>query len=109
LLESSEWGWSVAQGIRLRLTTGLRRLEQWSATAGQIERNAVYRALFAIIDGSAFQTYEILDAERTREFFVVVREDLVIKIRLPSWNTFAILYIGAPAAAPDVDLAIGPA
>lgn len=100
----------MAQGIRIRLTTGLRRLERWSATAGQIEKNAVYQALFSIIDGSVFRTYEILDdTERSREFFVVVREDIVIKVRMAGFDTFGILYIGSPAEAPDPDVPVGPA
>jgi Family of unknown function (DUF6235) len=101
---------SVAHEIRLRLTTGLQRLERWSLTASQLEKNAVYRALFSIIDGSVFRAYRIVDdAEQTREFFVVIRDDLIIKIRLSNFDAFGIVYIGAPAQEPATGIAIGPA
>jgi Family of unknown function (DUF6235) len=87
--------------IRLRMTRGSGWLDQWAATAAQVEKNAVHQALFAILDGSVFTRYEVLDdADRGREFFVLVREDLVIKASLTWQDTFGLLYIGPPDAAP---------
>jgi Family of unknown function (DUF6235) len=82
---------------------GTWHLDQWSANAGQIQKNAVYAALFAVVDGSAFRRYEILDdAERGREFFLVVRENLVIKASVANFDAFGLLYIGPPEAAPGL-------
>lgn len=79
---------------RLRLEPGSGPLEQWAATAGQVDKNAVYMALFAVADGSVFRAYETHDDEQPREFMVVVREDLVIKIHLRDQGLFGLSYIG---------------
>jgi hypothetical protein len=93
--------------IRLRMSRGSGWLDQWEASAGQVEKNAVHQALFAIMDGSVFTRYEVLDdANRGREFFIVVREDLVIKASVNWYDAFAVLYIGPPDAAPGWQLAI---
>jgi hypothetical protein len=87
--------------IRLRMSRGSGRFDEWAATAGQIEKNAVHKALFAILDGSVFRGYETIDdAERGREFFVVVRENLVIKASVTRFDAFGLLYVGPPHAAP---------
>lgn len=93
--------------IRLRMSRGSGWLDHWSASAGQVEKNAVHQALFAILDGSVFTRYEVLDdANRGREFFVVVREDLVVKASVTRHDAFGLLYIGPPEAAPGWELAV---
>jgi hypothetical protein len=77
-------------------------LDQWAATAGQVEKNAVYEALLSVPDGSVFRTRTILDdRDRPREFFVVAREDLVIKIRMGDFDSFGIVYIGPLSGATE--------
>ena len=91
----------------MRLHSGLDRLERWSRTAGQTEKNAVYKALFAVADGSVFWAYEVLDdTSRGHEFFVLVRKNLVVKICLHDRDTFGIVYIGSLHSAPDLDRGI---
>ncbi|HEY3260974.1 MAG TPA: DUF6235 family protein [Pseudonocardiaceae bacterium] len=80
----------------LRLTSGLRRLEQWATAASQTEKNAVYKALFAIADGSAFSSYKIThEVHRMGELSVQVRDDLVIRICFRHFDAFGIVYIGS--------------
>lgn len=86
---------------------GMARLEEWAATAGQIDKNAVYKALFAVSDGTVFQNYKVLDdVHQAREFFIMVRRDLVIKIAFHETDAFGILYIGPIDDAPDLELGI---
>lgn len=88
----------------LRLSSGLSWLDEWSATAGQIEQNAVYEALFAVADGSAFWAYRTFDEDAgTHEFFVVVRDNLVVKIAFTAHDAFGITYIGPLADAPGLN------
>ena len=83
--------------MRLKLNLGLARLEKWAATAGQAEKNALYRALFAVADGTVFRNYKVLDdVTRSGEFFVVVRENLIVKICFREPDVFGVLYIGGP-------------
>lgn len=89
---------------RLRLSLGMAQLEEWAATAGQAEKNALYKMLFAVADGSVFRTYKVLDdVQEVGEFFVLVREDLVVKVNFPRPGTFGVLFIGAPADGPSRD------
>ncbi|HEX4705757.1 MAG TPA: DUF6235 family protein [Pseudonocardiaceae bacterium] len=82
-------------------------LENWTQTASQAEKNAVYEVLFAVSDGSVFRTHKVLDdVQRPGEFFVLVRENLVIKIGMYPFNNFGIAYIGSLDDAPDLDLDI---
>jgi hypothetical protein len=98
----------VATGRRRRrLTVGAACLEKWTETAGQAEKNAIYEVLFAVSDGSVFRTHKVLDdVQRPGEFFVVVRENLVIKIGMYPFNNFGIIYIGTLDDAPDRNLDI---
>jgi hypothetical protein len=90
---------------RRRLNMGLLCLEEWAATASQVEKNAVYEALFAVSDGSVRDNHKVLDdVQRASEFFVVVRDNLVVKIGMNPFNTFSIVYIGSLDNAPDIDL-----
>ncbi len=87
---------------RRRLNLGVARLARWAGTASQVEKNAVYEALFAVSDGSVFRTHTVLDdVQRTGEFFVLVRESLVLKVSMHPFNTFGILYIGPQDVVQD--------
>lgn len=85
-----------------RLDTGLQQLDEWTESANQVEKNALYESLFAVLNGTVFRRYRILnDLERPHEFFVVVRENLVVKIHFDHADTFGILYIGVPIGPPE--------
>lgn len=91
---------STIPRTRFRLETGIDILEDWTATASPEHRNAVHQALFAMVDGSLFRTYRIVDDyQRPNELFVVVRDDLVMKIRVNCFDSFGIVHIGPPTAA----------
>ena len=95
----------MATGRRRRLNVGVAALEKWTETASQAERNAIYETLFAVSDGSVFQTHKVLDdVQRPDEFFVVVRENLVLKIGMYPFSNFGIIYIGTLDEAPDLNL-----
>jgi len=84
------------QGRWRRLSAGLDRLDQWSQTASQAQRNAVYKALFSVLCGTVFHSYPVVRCpDRTEQVAVLVRPDLVMRIRLGT-GTFDIAYIGAP-------------
>jgi Family of unknown function (DUF6235) len=87
---------------RSRLVKGEDRLEDWSGDADQIEQNAVYEALFAVAEGSAESQYETHEEHRETgdEFVVVIRDDLVVKVRCIGPGAFAIVYIGRPDGVP---------
>jgi Family of unknown function (DUF6235) len=88
---------------RFRMDTGLEVLEDWAATATQSEKNAVYKALFAVADGSVFKAYRIVDDwQQLSEFFVVIRDDLLLKICVHSFDSYGIVYIGAQEGAPGL-------
>jgi hypothetical protein len=73
----------------------VRRLEDWAATASQIDKNAVYDVLFAVSDGTVFRSHTVLDdVQRAGEFFVLARENLVVKVSIQPFDTFGVLYIG---------------
>ncbi|OLF10334.1 DUF6235 family protein [Actinophytocola xanthii] len=81
---------------RFRMETGLEVLEEWTQTASQSQKNAVYEALFAMLDGSLFRRYRIVDDfQRPSELFVIVRDDLVVKIRVNCFDSFGVVHIGA--------------
>lgn len=83
-----------------RLETGIEVLEEWTETARQTHKNAVYKALFAMLDGSLFRTYRVVDDfQRPSELFVIVRDDLVMKIRINCFDSFGVVHIGPPTAA----------
>jgi Family of unknown function (DUF6235) len=80
---------------RLRLDPAYGPLDRWAAQASQVDKNAVYSALFAVADGSVRKAYETLDSSRPpSEFVIVVRSDLVVKIYLTGAELFGIAYIG---------------
>jgi hypothetical protein len=80
-----------------RLETGLDVLAYWAETADQAQKNAVYKALFAMLDGSLLRTYRVIDDfKRPGELFIIVRDDLVLKIRIHCFDSFGIVDLGAP-------------
>jgi len=82
-------------GTRFRLETGLEVLEEWALTANQSKKNAIYKALFATLDGSLFRTYRIIDDfQRPNELFVLVKDNLAMKIRINCFDSFGIVDIG---------------
>jgi hypothetical protein len=84
-----------------RLNSGLDVLEEWSRTASQSARNLVYRALFAVGDGSLFRTFQTMTyRDRPDEITIYLREDLVVTISRSETDFFDIAYIGSPEDAP---------
>jgi hypothetical protein len=91
----------------LKLDSGLQQLEEWADNARHIEKNQVYKALFAVIDGSVIQHYGVLaDKEDPIAHFVLVREDLVLKVTYRGGGSVGIDYIGPLADAPGISLAL---
>lgn len=89
-----------ADGSRLRLTTGIELLHAWWETAGDAERDIVSDALFALLGGSVYTDYEVIDdPEYPRELVIVVLENLAIRARLHDAATFGIVFIGQPVDA----------
>lgn len=88
---------------RFRLESGLDVLDEWAQNASQSKKNALYKALFAMQDGSLFHTYRVIDDfQRANELYVVVRDDLVIKIRINGLDVFDIVSIGSVADATNL-------
>jgi Family of unknown function (DUF6235) len=86
--------------FRFRLGAGLDLLEQWAEPAGQVAKNAMYKALFAILDGSVFHSYDIVDdCAQPNEFTVMVKEDLVVRVSLHDTGMFGISFIGRVGSA----------
>ena len=81
-----------------RLDQGLELLDRWSPTASQAERNGVYKALFAVVDGSVRDTHIVFDESSGEgaQFTVVVREDLVVGVRVHGPDSFEVTHVGAP-------------
>ncbi|MGB3442430.1 MAG: DUF6235 family protein [Actinophytocola sp.] len=91
---------STAPGTSFRLETGLEVLDDWSETASQSQKNVIHKALFAMVDGSLFRTYRVIDDyQRPNELFVVVKDDLVMKIRVNCFDSFGVVHIGPPASS----------
>lgn len=90
---------------RFRMDTGISVLENWAEDARQSRKNAVYRALFAVADGTVFRTYRIVDDfQHANEFFVILKDDLVLKVRVHDFDSFGLVYVGPVANAPRLDL-----
>jgi hypothetical protein len=99
--EYTELGGTIPR-TRFRLETGLEVLEEWSDAALQSQRNAIYKALFAMQDGSLFRRYRIVDDfQRPNELYVIVKDDLVMKIRVNCFDSFGIVHIGQPGTSPE--------
>lgn len=81
---------------RLRLGTGIEVLDAWTATASQIDVNAMTDALFAIVERTVYTRYPVVeDSALARELVVVVRDDLAMRIRLDDVETFSVVFVGA--------------
>jgi hypothetical protein len=94
-------------GKRFKLDSGLQELEKWADRARQVQKNQLYKALFAVTDGSVCHTYGVLqDTEDANARFVLVREDLVLKVNYSDQDSFGILYIGPLEGAPGLNLAL---
>jgi len=79
---------------RFRMDSGLDVLDVWAESASQTKKNAIYEALFAMQDGSLFRTYRVIDDfQLLNEVFVIVKDDLVMKIRINSIDSFDIVAI----------------
>ncbi|HEV2781541.1 MAG TPA: DUF6235 family protein [Actinophytocola sp.] len=88
---------------RFRMDTGLEVLERWADTATPSEKNAVYKALFAVADGSVFKNYRIVDDwQKLSEFFVLVKDNLVVKVCVHCFDSYGIVYIGPRQGAPGL-------
>lgn len=87
---------------RFRMETGLEVLDEWAETATQSKKNAIYKALFAMQDGSLFRTYRVVDDfQHANELYVIVKDNLVMKIRVNCVDSFGIVEIG-PCGANDL-------
>ncbi len=88
---------STIPRVRFRLETGLDVLDDWSVTASEPHKDAVHKALFAMVDGTLFRTYRVVDDyQRPAELFVIVQDDLVMKIRVNCFDSFGLVHIGPP-------------
>jgi hypothetical protein len=88
-------------GRHNQLNGGLDVLDTWSETATQAARNAVYRALFAVTDGSVFRFFQTSSHRaRSDEIMVYLRADLVMTISQTEADLFGIAYIGPLDGAP---------
>lgn len=91
---------STVPHVRFRLETGLDVLDDWSESASQSQKNAVHKALFAMLDDTLFRTYRVVDDyQRPSELFVIVKDDLVMKIRINCFDSFGVVHIGPPGTS----------
>jgi len=83
-----------------RLETGLEILEDWVVSARPDHKNAIYEALFTMLDGKLFHDYRVIDDfQQLSELFVIVKDDLVMKIRINCFDSFGVVHIGPPASS----------
>jgi hypothetical protein len=86
------------------VTSGLDLLDEWSTRATQSQKNIVYAIIFAVADRTVFADYNVIDdVENHMEFFVLAKNDLIVKIRIDGFDSFGILYIGPSCTAPGLD------
>ncbi|MDQ3786097.1 MAG: DUF6235 family protein [Actinomycetota bacterium] len=89
---------------RCRMQFGSDVLADWSEHARQTHKNAVHAALFSMLDRTLFATHQVVDdPRRPNEFFVSVKENLVLKLRANGFDSFDLLYIGAWEGAPGFE------
>lgn len=87
----------------IRLDTGIEVLETWLPGATQAQTAAVYAALFAMADRTLLRTHRVVDDRvELSEFFVLLEGDLVIKMRMHSFESFGLVYLGPSAGAPGL-------
>ena len=88
---------------RNRLTAGFDVLDDWSRTAAPAARATVYRALFAVVDGSLHRSFQTMSHRaRPGELLVCLGPDLVLAICWTGQDRFGIGYLGAPDGAPGI-------
>lgn len=91
---------------RPRMDTGLHVLDTWTERASNEEKNAVYAALFAMTDRTLLRTYRIVEDEvELSEFLVLLPDDLVLKMRVHSFDSFGVVYVGPRSNVPGAGLA----
>lgn len=89
---------------RCQLRDGWDVLAEWSESAGQSRKNAVHAALFSMLDRTLFGRYQVVDDDqRPCEFFVAVKDDLVLKLRVDDLTSFEVLYVGTWENAPGFE------
>lgn len=89
------------------LTSGVDLLEEWSEHATQVQKNLVNQVLFSVARRAVFSEYAVVDdATRAMEFFVLVKCDIAVKIRVHGLDSFGIVYVGPASAAPGLDSAV---
>ncbi|HEY7596965.1 MAG TPA: DUF6235 family protein [Actinophytocola sp.] len=86
-----------------RMDTGMDVLESWAPGASQSAKDAVYAALFAMTDRSLVRDHRVVeDGMELSEFFVLLRDDLVLKLRVHCYDSFGVVYVGPRAGAPGL-------
>ena len=89
---------------RCRMQLGSDVLAEWSEHARQTHKNAVHAALFSMLDRTLFATHQVVDDPHSpNEFFVSVKENLVLKLRANAFDSFDVLYIGGWENAPGFE------
>jgi len=87
-----------------RLVSGLSVLDDWSSSACQADRDVLYEALFALVDGTVFAACDILgvanESGRLPRSFAQVNDGLGARIRVHRAGGFGIGCIAAPAPDP---------
>jgi hypothetical protein len=87
----------------VRMDTGIAILETWADSATTEDKDAVYAALFAMADRALLRTYPIIDDKvELSEFFIVLQDHLVLKMRVHSFDSFGVVYIGPREGAPGL-------
>lgn len=91
--------------VPFQMQSGADVLAEWSETASPTRRNAVYAALFSMLDRTLFRTHKIVDDQwRPAEFFVSIKDDLVLKLRVNGYDSFGVLYVGEWENAPGFEI-----
>jgi len=80
---------------RFQLRSGWDVLAEWADTASQSRKNAVYAALFSMVDRTIFATHHVVgDPARPNELYVAIKDDLVLKTRVNGLDSFDVLHVG---------------
>ena len=97
---------AAAATTRCQMESGWDVLTAWSENSTPTRRNAVYAALFSMLDRTLFRTHQVIDDESDpAEFFVNVKDDLVLKLRVNGFDSFSVLYVGTWEDAPGFEFA----
>jgi hypothetical protein len=92
---------------RFQMAQGWDVLTDWSENASQSYRNALYAALFSMLDRTLFTTHFVIpDPEEHGQYFVAVKQDLALKLRLNGTESFDVLFAGAWEDAPGFELGL---